>query len=317
MVYDILISRSEELTVKAKHLLSISDMSAAKVADIIEKAAGMKKGGRSNMLAGKVLALVFEKPSLRTRVSFELAMQQLGGQGLYLSPAEVGLGKREPVSDVTRVLNRFVNGIAARTFSHKTLEELAKSASIPVSNALSDVEHPCQALADVLTIYEHKRKLKGITLAYIGDANNVANSLILAAAAVGVNCDLASPKGYQLQDSFMQRAKEFGAKSGAPIAQIERPEEAVKNADVIYTDVWTSMGQEEESEKRRRDFAGYQINMGLIAKGKKDAILMHPLPAHYGEEAAPGIYDIPASVVFDEAENRLHAQKAVLAELMK
>ena len=292
-------------------------MSAAEIADILEKAAKMKRSGRSNILAGKALALVFEKPSLRTRVSFELAIQQLGGHGLYLSPVEVGLGKREPVSDVTRVLSRFVNGIAARTFSHKTLEEMTKYASIPVINALSDAEHPCQALADILTIYEHKKKFKGITLAYIGDANNVANSLILAAAAVGIHCILASPKGYQLQDSFMQRAKEFGAKSGSTVTQLESPEEAVKNADVIYTDVWTSMGQEEESEKRRRDFAGYQVNMELLSKGKKDAILMHPLPAHYGEEAAPGIYDIPASVVFVEAENRLHAQKAVLVELMK
>ncbi len=301
---------------KAKHFLSIADLSAAEITEILEKAATMKKGTRLNILAGKALALVFEKPSLRTRVSFELAMQQLGGQGLYLSPAEVGLGKREPVSDVTRVLSRFVNGIAARTFSHETLVEMTRYSSIPIINALSDVEHPCQALADVLTIYEHKKKFKGITLAYIGDANNVANSLILAAAAVGINCVLASPKGYQLQDSFMRQAKEFGAKSGGTVIQLERPEEAVKNADVIYTDVWTSMGQEEESEKRRKDFAGYQINTALLAKGKKDAILMHPLPAHYGEEAASGIYDIPASVVFDQAENRLHAQKAVLVELM-
>ncbi len=301
---------------KAKNLLSIADLSAAEITDILEKAAKMKRGPRLNILAGKVLALVFEKPSLRTRVSFELAMQQLGGQGLYLSPAEVGLGKREPVSDVTRVLSRFVNGIAARTFSHETLQEMTRYTSIPIINALSDVEHPCQALADILTIYEHKKKFKGTTLVYIGDANNVANSLILAAAAVGINCILASPKGYQLQDSFMQRAKEFGARSGSTITQLEKPEDAVKTADVIYTDVWTSMGQEGESEKRHRDFAGYQINAQLIAKGKKDAILMHPLPSHYGEEAAPGIYDIPASVVFDQAENRLHAQKAVLAELL-
>jgi len=311
------VPRSEGVTVKAKHLLAIADLSASEITGLLEKAAKMKKGPHLTILAGKVLALVFEKPSLRTRVSFELAMQQLGGQGLYLSPAEVGIGKREPVSDVTRVLSRFVNGIAARTFSHETLVEMARWATIPIINALDDVEHPCQALADILTIYEHKKKFRGLTLAYIGDANNVANSLILASTAVGINCILASPKGYQLQDSFMQKAKSYGKKSGSTVIEVENPEEAVRNADIIYSDVWTSMGQEEESEKRRSDFAGYQINRKLIAKGKKDAILMHPLPAHYGEEAEPGIYDIPASVVFDQAENRLHAQKAVLAELIK
>jgi ornithine carbamoyltransferase len=303
--------------VKAKNLLSITDLSAAEITGLIEKAVKLKKKPRSSILAGKVLALIFEKPSLRTRVSFELAMQQLGGQGLYLSSAEVGLGKREPVSDVTRVLSRFVNGIAARTFSHETLVEMTRYASIPIVNALDDMEHPCQALADILTIYEHKKRLKGLTLAYIGDANNVANSLVLAAAAVGINCVLASPEGYQMQEYFLRKAGGYGKKSGSTVIQVEKPAEAVKTADIIYTDVWTSMGQEEESEKRRRDFTGYQINKKLIAKGKKDAILMHPLPAHYGEEAAPGIYDLPASVVFDQAENRLHAQKAVLAELMK
>jgi ornithine carbamoyltransferase len=282
---------------------------------VIAQALKMKRGTAPQLLSGKVLALVFEKPSLRTRVSFEVAVHQLGGYCFYLSPDEVGLGKREPVSDVARVLSRYVNGIIARTFSHETLQTLAKYSTVPVINALSDLEHPCQALADILTINEKKGKLKDLNLAFIGDGNNVAHSLLLAASLTGINFCIASPPGYTVNDKILQMAKEFAAHSGSRIVLAEKPEQAVKDADVVYTDVWTSMGQEAEAEKRRKAFAGYQIDVWLLSLARKDVIFMHPLPAHHGEEVAVGILDSPGSVVFDQAENRLHLQKALLAEM--
>jgi ornithine carbamoyltransferase len=243
-------------------------------------------------------------------------MRQLGGYAIYLSPAEVGLGKREPVPDVARVLSRYVDAIAARTFSHETLEIMAQYADVPVINALSDLEHPCQALADLLTIYERRGELAGLALAYVGDGNNVANSLMLAAAMAGINFRIASPEGYQIGDDFLELARSYAAESGAEILCTEDPRQAVYEADIVYTDVWTSMGQEDESEKRRRAFAGYQINDELLAQAEEDAILMHPLPAHQGEEVAKGILDSPRSVVFDQAENRMHVQKALLADML-
>ena len=301
---------------KGKDLLSVSDLTGDDIRLLISDAVDMKAQGWLSSLDKKVLALIFEKPSLRTRVSFEVAMQQLGGHTIYLSPAEVGLGERESVSDVARVLSRYVGAIAARTFSHQTLEILASCSGVPVINALSDLEHPCQALADLLTIYEKKGELDGLTLAFIGDGNNVANSLLLAASLTGMNFRIASPAGYAVQDRILHLAQEYAADSGAEIFGTEEPHLAVSRADIVYTDVWTSMGQEAEAEQRRQIFASYQVNSELLSLAREDAILMHPLPAHRGEEVAEGILDSPQSVVFDQAENRMHLQKALLAEML-
>jgi ornithine carbamoyltransferase len=276
----------------------------------------MKASGWLSLLSGKTLALIFEKPSLRTRVSFEVAMRQLGGQTVYLSSAEVGLGERESLPDIARVLSRYVDVIAARTFSQQTLEVLAGYAEVPVINALSDLEHPCQALADLMTIYEKKGELDGLTLAFIGDGNNVAHSLLLAAALTGMNFRIASPPGYRVQERILHLAQGYALGSGAEIFCAEEPRLAVSGADVVYTDVWTSMGQEAEADQRRQVFAGYQVDNELLSLAKDNAILMHPLPAHRGEEVAEGILDGPKSVVFDQAENRMHLQKALLARML-
>jgi ornithine carbamoyltransferase len=298
-------------------LLSIADLTPEEIQHLIESAALLKRGRKANaLLRGKTIALLFEKPSLRTRVSFEVAMWQLGGHAIYLSPAEVGLGKRESISDVARTLSRFVNGIVARTFAHETVELLAEYGSVPVINGLSDHEHPCQALGDLLTILEKKGRFKGRHLAYVGDGNNVARSLILAAAAVGMSFSIASPPGYELDRQTLRQAKELASKSGAKIATMSEPHRAVESADVVYTDVWTSMGQEAESEVRRRAFASYRVDAALLSCARKGASFMHPLPAHHGEEIAKGLLDHPQSVVFDQAENRLHIQKAILVRAL-
>jgi len=299
-----------------KDILSIADLSSGEIRLLISNAVDMKAEGWLSILNHKTLALIFEKPSLRTRVSFELAMRQLGGEAIYLSPAEVGMGKRESVADVARVLSRYADCIAARTFSHQTLETLAIYSRVPVINALSDLEHPCQALADLLTIYEKKGELKGLTLAYVGDSNNVAHSLLLGASLTGINCRIASPTGYTVQDRILHLAQDYASGSGAEISCCQEPRLAVSGADVVYTDVWTSMGQETEAEQRRQAFSGYQVNDELLSLARENAILMHPLPAHYGEEVAEGILDSPKSAVFDQAENRMHLQKALLAEIM-
>ena len=301
---------------KGKDLLSVSDLSSEDISLLMSDTLDMKASGWLSTLSGKSLALLFEKPSLRTRVSFEVAMRQLGGEVIYLSPAEVGLGKRESVPDVARVLSRYVDVIAARTFSHHTLEMLADYTSLPVINALSDLEHPCQALADLFTIYEKKGELKGLTLAFIGDGNNVAHSLILAASLSGVNFRFASPKGYQIQNKILLLAQDYSRDSGAEILCTEDPHLAVSDADIVYTDVWTSMGQDKEAEKRRQAFASYQVNSKLLSSAKEDAIVMHPLPTHHGEEVADNILYSPSSVVFDQAENRMHLEKALLAEML-
>jgi len=299
-----------------KDLLSIADLSVEDIRLLISDAIDMKTQGWLSMLSGKTLAIMFEKPSLRTRVSFEVAMRQLGGETVYLSPAEVGLGQRESVADVARVLSRYVDAIAARTFSHQTLEVLASYSSVPVINALSDREHPCQALADLLTIYEKKGELNGLTLAFVGDGNNVARSLMLAASLAGMNFRIASPPGYAIEDDIFNLAQSNAIGSGCEIFYTEDPRQAVTGADVVYSDVWASMGQETEAEARRQTFASYQVDSELLSLAREDAILMHPLPAHHGEEVAEGILDSPRSVVFDQAENRMHLQKALLAAML-
>jgi len=301
---------------KGKDLLSVTDLNREEIHILLSDAVDMKHDKWLSVLDRKTLALVFEKPSLRTRVSFEMAMRQLGGYTIYLSPAEVGLGKREPPRDVASVICRYVDVIAARTFSHDTLEELAKYCDIPVINALDDMEHPCQALADLLTIYEKKGELKGLKVAYIGDGNNVANSLMLACTMMGVNFNIASPQGYNIPDGILETAKGYAADNGAEILCTANPSEAADGADVVYTDVWTSMGQEEESAKRRQIFADYQVTADILNQAKEDVIFMHPLPAHHGEEVTDEVLYSFHSVVFDQAENRLYAQKALLAEML-
>jgi ornithine carbamoyltransferase len=299
-----------------KDLLSIADLTGKEVEGLLEQARRMKRKGLTQVLAGKTLALLFEKPSLRTRVSFEMAMYQLGGHSVYLSPQEVGLGSREGVADVARVLSRYVDVIAARTFSHESLRILAGHSSVPVINALSDLEHPCQALADLLTIYERKGKLPGLTLAFIGDGNNVANSLLISACLVGMNFRFASPKGYELKKGVLSKGRKCAALNGSWVQVTNDPHKAAKGADVVYTDVWVSMGQEEESKKRLHAFSGYQVDDKLLSLARRDVLFMHPLPAHHGEEISVGLLDDPRSVVFDQAENRLHLQKAVLVKLL-
>ena len=299
-----------------KDLLSIADLRRKEIEGLIEQAWQMKRKAPTSLLTGKSLALLFEKPSLRTRVSFEIAMHQLGGRAVYLSPEEVGLGKREAVADVARVLSRYVNGMAARTFSHETLHILASHSAVPIINALSDLEHPCQALSDLLTIREKKGKLPGLTLAFIGDGNNVANSLLLAASLVGMNFRLACPPGYEVKKEILSKGRRFAALSGSQIHVTNDPCEAAKDADVVYTDVWVSMGQEAEAKERRRAFSGYKVDDKLLSSAKKNVLFMHPLPAHHGEEISAGLLDDPRSVVFDQAENRLHLQKALLVKLL-
>jgi ornithine carbamoyltransferase len=299
-----------------RDLLSIADLTPEELLEVIETALRMKRDACQPLLQGKGLALLFEKSSLRTRVSFDVAMRQLGGYSIYLSQAEVGLGQREPVADVARVLSRYVDGIAARTYAQSTLEALAQYAAVPVINALSDDEHPCQALADLLTIREKKGRLQGIKLAFVGDGNNVAVSLAQAASMAGMGITIASPEGYELPKAVFDRARALAERSGGGLMLVQAPEEAVRDADIVYTDVWTSMGQEDSQFRRLEAFGGYQVDAELMALASPEAIFMHDLPAHRGEETVDEVIESPQSVVFDQAENRLHAQKAVLALLM-
>ena len=299
-----------------KDLLSMADLSGPEVRGLIQSAVELKRQGNSDMLAGRSVALVFELPSLRTRASFDVGIRQMGGHCIYLSPQEIGLGARESVPDVARVLSRYVDGIVARTRRHRTVADLARYALVPVINGLSDGEHPCQVLADLLTIYEHKGRLEGLTIAYLGDGNNMAASLSLGAMLVGANFVMATPEAYLLPPETLAKVENLRGESGAAFEVKVGPAEAVSGADVIYTDVWTSMGQEAESERRRRDFTGYQVTAELLSHADDGAIFMHPLPAHRGEEVSDDAMEHPQSVVFDQAENRLHAQKAVLAQLL-
>lgn len=304
---------------KAYDFLSVRDMSTKEILETFSLARRMKANRRkfAKALQGKTLALIFEKPSLRTRTSFDVGIQQLGGFSLYLSPAEISLGKRESVHDVAKNLERMVQGIMIRTFAHQIAIDMAKHASIPVINGLTDYSHPCQAMADYLTIQEKKKKLKGLKLCYVGDGNNVAHSLMFAGARLGVSVTIACPPGYEPNPSATQQAIGDAKATGARIEVVQDPVEGVRNADVVYTDVWASMGQEAEVEARKKIFLPYQVNKGLMSKAKKDAIFMHCLPAHRGDEVTDEVIDSPQSVVFDEAENRLHAQKAIMYQLMK
>jgi ornithine carbamoyltransferase len=303
-----------------KHLLCLADLSDQEIWHILNTArelkAEWKAGGNKPILAGKALAMIFEKSSLRTRVSFEMAVVHLGGHAIYLSPNEIGLGKRESVADVARVLSGYVQGIEARVFAHRAVEQLAQYATVPVINGLSDFSHPCQALGDVLTWWEKRGEVKGQKLAFIGDGNNVANSLLFIGAKLGIDVTVASPKGYEPHPAVVRLAKEAADKCGAAVTILNDPVQAVQDADVVYTDVWTSMGQEAEAEERNAKFVGFQVNSALMAHAKPDTLFMHCLPAHRGEEVTDQVADSANSVIFDQAENRLHAQKAVLAILM-
>ena len=301
---------------RGRDFLSVSDLSAEELETVLTTAAELKRGGYPRALAGQSLALVFEKPSLRTRVSFDVAMSKLGGHTVYLSQSEVGIGQRESVADVARVLSRYVQGIVARTYAQQTLVDLAEHASVPVINALSDEEHPCQALADLVTIRERKGGVRGVRLAFVGDGNNVAASLAQASAMAGAHFTIASPPGYRLSEDVMLRAEEQARAAGGSFRAVQAPQEAVADADVVYTDVWTSMGQEDSHVQRLAAFAQYRVTAQLMAQARPDAIFMHDLPAHRDEEVVSEVIEGPQSVVFDQAENRLHAQGAVLLLLL-
>jgi len=305
---------------KAKDLITIDDFSREDISVIFGLTAKLKAGGKSSSgepLKGKTLGLIFQKPSLRTKVSFVAAMAQLGGTGIYLAPGEIRLGEREEIKDVARTLSRYLDGIVARTFRHGDILELARYSSIPVINGLSDFSHPCQALTDLFTVSEKKGRLKGLKLAYIGDGNNVCNSLLYICAKMGVNMAVAAPKGYGPDKKVAEAAAKTAAASGSRIELTSDPSKAVAGADVIYTDVWTSMGQEKEKAKRMKAFKGFQVNAKLCSKADRGHIIMHCLPAHRGEEITEECMEGPHSVVFDQAENRLHVEKALLLLLLK
>jgi len=300
-----------------RDLVSLRDWSREELWELLELALHLKRELRAGIphqqvLAGKTLAMVFQKPSLRTRVSFEVGMTQLGGHAIYLGPEDIKLGEREPVEDIARVLSRYADGIMARVFGHDLVEELARHAEVPVINGLSDLLHPCQILGDLLTIYEKKRRLEGLKLAWIGDGNNVAHSWLHGGPKMGMDVTLACPEGYEPKEEIVEYARSQGTK----VEVIHDPREAAREADVLYTDVWASMGQEAEAERRRRDFQGFQIDEELIKLAKPDCLVMHCLPAHYGEEITYEAAHSPNSVIYDQAENRLHAQKALLALLL-
>jgi len=304
-----------------KDFIAISDYTAAEIQDLLDLAVRLKQehfaGGNPPLLKGKVLAMIFQKPSLRTRVSFDMAMRHMGGDALYLSPAEIGLGKRESIADVARVLSGYVEALMARVFEHAHVVDLAKWSSIPVINGLSDYNHPCQGMADALTIQEKFGRLKGLNITFVGDGNNVAVSLLHVCALLGANFTLASPEGYDLQPAALEVGKKLAAKSGSQIHLLRDPHEAVKQAHVIYTDTWTSMGQEEETKVREQVFPPYQVNAKLVAEADRDVIVMHCLPAHRNHELTDEVADGPHSALFPQAHNRLHAQKAILARLYR
>jgi ornithine carbamoyltransferase len=301
--------------------LAIADHSPDEIHSLLKLAVQLKaehaKGGNKPILKGKALAMVFQKPSLRTRVSFEMGIQHLGGHALYIGPSEIGLGQRESIADVARVLDGYVDGIMARVFAHQHVLDLAKWAQRPVINGLSDYNHPCQGLADALTIYEHyKGKVKGLKVAFLGDGNNVAVSLMHVSAKLGMNFTIANPAGYDIVSSAVALGKKFAAESSSSLDFLTDPKEAVKDADVIYTDTWTSMGQEEETKKREAVFPPYQVNSALLKLAKPTCIVMHCLPAHRGQEITDEVADGPQSALFPQAHNRLHAQKALLVTLL-
>jgi ornithine carbamoyltransferase len=298
--------------------LAIGDCSTEELLDLLEESGSLKasyKSGRRDLcLSGKVLAMLFEKPSLRTRLSFQVAMLDLGGHAIYVKPEDIGgIGKREPIKDMGRVLSRYVDGIMARTFEHRSVTDLAEWADVPVINALTDWSHPCQAMADVLTIGEHCDRIEGVTMAFIGDGNNVARSLAFAAAKLDMRLVVASPRGYELDQASIAQANQL--RPGC-VAQLDDPRAAVSDADIIYTDTWVSMGQEDEKEKRRQDFAGFEVNAALVAAAPGHVKIMHCLPAYRGFEISDEVAESPGSIIFDQAENRLHFQRALLKKLL-
>ena len=307
-------------SLKGKDLLTLLDYTSEEVQGLLQLATQLKtitKAGRCpRLLEGKTLGMIFEKSSTRTRVSFEVGMQQLGGYGMYMNARDMQIGRGEPIPDTGRVLSGYLDGIMIRANSHAMVEELAEYASIPVINGLTDLDHPCQALADLETIAENKGELKGLKIAYVGDGNNVAHALVVAAAHVGMHVTVATPQGYECDASIIEKAQKIAANNGSTVFVTNDPVLAVQNADAVYADVWTSMGQEEETEKRLKDFAGYQINDELVAHAKPDYMFLHCLPAHREEEVATSVIDGPNSYIFEQAENRLHAQKAVLVSLL-
>jgi ornithine carbamoyltransferase len=303
-----------------KDFIAIADYPPDQIQELLDLAVQLKEewssGGNQPLLKGKVLAMIFQKPSLRTRISFDMAMRHLGGDALYLSPQEIGLGKREAIADVARVLSGYVEILMARVFEHEHVLELARWSSIPVINGLSDYNHPCQGMADALTIQEKFGRLKGLNVTFVGDGNNVAVSLMHVCTKLGANFTLASPEGYDLKPEALELGRRFAEQSGSSIRLLRDPHDAVKNANVIYTDTWTSMGQEEETKKREQAFPPYQVNARLVGEAREDVIVMHCLPAHRGQELTDEVADGPHSVIFPQAHNRLHAQKAIVARLL-
>jgi len=312
----------EELAarLKGRDFLVLADYSPEEIRFLIDLAIELKtrqKAGEiCQPLKGKTLGMIFEKSSTRTRVSFEVGMFQLGGHALFLSRNDLQLGRGESVWDTGQVMSRYLDVIMIRTFTHRNVVELARGATVPVINGLTDFAHPCQALCDYQTILEHKGRLEGLKVAYVGDGNNMAHSLIMGASKLGVNFAIATPEGYEPAPEVMQLARETAAQTGSSVVLTHDPKEAVSGADIVYTDVWASMGQEEEQEERRKKFAGFQVNEELVKYAKPDFLFMHCLPAHRGEEVSEGVLDGKHSIVFDQAENRLHAQKAILVALV-
>ncbi len=305
----------------SKDIISMFDVNATAIWKIFKLTDSLiqkrKSGDDYAPLKGKSVALIFQKPSTRTKVSFEVGIWQLGGNPIYLAPEEVGFGTRESIPDIARVLSRYTSAIVARTFSHEDIEALAKFATVPVISGLSDMFHPCQILADIYTIWKHKGSIVDVNLVYVGDgSNNVCHSLIVGCAIMGMNISIATPLSYPPDKSILEKAKDIALKTGSKIEIFEEPSQAALGADVLYTDVWTSMGQEKESEDRKKKFEGYQINKTLIDLAKKDCLIMHCLPAHRGEEITNEAIEGPGSIVFEQAENRLHVQKGILVFLM-
>ncbi len=303
-----------------KDFIAVADYSADEIREMLNIALDLKKEysekGNRPLLAGKVLGMIFNKPSLRTRISFDMAMRHLGGDALFISPAEIGLGQRESIADIARVMAGYVSGIMARVFAHEHVTELARWSSVPVINGLSDYNHPCQAIADIFTIYEHYKRLNDLRVVFIGDGNNVAVSLMHTCALLGLDFSIASPEGYDMDEQAWNLGKDLADASGSSIIHTRDPHAAVKNADVIYTDTWTSMGQEEEAEKRKKVFPPYQVNAELVKEANDSVIIMHCLPAHRGYEINDEVADGPHSVIFQQAHNRLHAQKAILVKVL-
>ena len=309
-----------KLNLHGRDFIEFTDYTKEEIEYLLDLAIDIKKKQKNGEvyqpLKGKTIGLIFEKSSTRTRVSFEVGMFQLGGHALFLSKNDIQLGRGETIGDTAQVLSRYLDGIMIRTFAHSNITELAKYADIPVINGLSDDAHPCQVLADFQTVLEHKGKLKGLKMAYVGDGNNMAHSLMLGAAKLGVHVSVASPKGYEPSAAIVDQAKSIATETGAEVVVTHSAQEAVQDADIIYTDVWASMGFEEEQKEREAAFADYQVNEELVKGAKPDYIFLHCLPAHRGEEVSEGVIDGPNSAIFDQAENRLHAQKALMAALM-